>query len=224
MNFIVFFLLFQIAVCNTIHSDDFHTLFTFIHNDPCILEDVFQLQLPNYVYPYCNKEINSINTLENLDHSAFVHIERIVDDDCPFSHNTCSHYCHIYNSCNFGDRIIYYLDKDTKVSEVAEVLVKNTNLDGLTAIYSFINSKSHSDVILNKKYNYYGISHYHNIFNMNFLKTDTDLKKEITEIKDTNIIYNDYKYTLTMTGNCNFENLIYNNSNMLIYKNKIVDE
>ena len=35
--------------------------------------------------------------MENLDYSAFIHIERMVDEGCPFSHDTCSPYCYIYD-------------------------------------------------------------------------------------------------------------------------------
>lgn len=202
-------------------SSSFHTLFTFIHNDPCILEDVFQIQIPNYVKPYCNSltEMNFIQTMENLDYSAFIHIERMVDEECPFSHNTCSSYCYIYDekSCDFFDRIKYYIDTEQEITKIGEVLIKDNSIDSLQAITHFLNSEPHAKIILDKSFNYYGIAHYHDIFNINFLESDSTNKKN-NNLETISIFRQEKEYILTTEELCNSSKiLVYQNLDMKIY-------
>jgi hypothetical protein len=214
-----FFILISSASTQIV-SSSFHTLFTFIHNDPCILEDVFKIQIPNYARQYCNSltEMNYIQSMENLDYSAFIHIERMVDEGCSFSHNTCSPYCYIYDqkSCDFFDRIKYYLDFDTEIKKIGEVLVKDPSIDSLEAIVHFINSEPHAKIILDKSFNYYGIAHYHDIFNINFLESDS--MKKNNNLETISIFYQEKEYILTTQEICDSsKTLLYNNSNMKIY-------
>lgn len=222
----IFFIIihFFILISNSnskIVSSSFHTLFTFIHNDPCILESVFQIKIPNYVKPYCNSltEMNYIQTMQNLDYSAFIHIERMVDEGCSFSHDTCSQYCYIYdkNSCDFYDRIKYYLQPEQKIKNIGEVLVKDNSLEALEAITHFINSEPHAKIILDKRFNYYGIAHYDNIFSMNFLESDSIKKKE-KNLETISILHEEKEYILTTQELCDSSKiLVYENLDMRIY-------
>lgn len=225
MKYITFLLIFFLNIIkisiSQIVSSSFHTLFTFIHNDPCILENIFKLNIPEYVKKYCNdlNEINYIQIMENLDYSSFIHIERMIDEDCPFSHNTCSSYCYIYdNSCNFYDRIKYYLSPDKEIKKIGEVLVKDDSIEPLKAITHFINSENHAKIILDKNFNYYGISHYQNIFNMNFLESNIIEQSNNSTLETIFIFHDNKKYILTTQELCNENNiLVYSNSGMMIY-------
>lgn len=216
---ILFFIL--PVISSQIISSSFHTLFTFIHNDPCILETVFEIKIPDYAKQYCNSltEMNYIQTMENLDYSAFIHIERMADEGCPFSHDTCSPYCYIYDkkSCDFFDRIKYYLDFDTDIKKIGEVLVKDNSLDSLEAIVHFINSEPHAKIILDKSFNYYGIAHYHDIFNINFLESDSTNKNN-NNLETISIFHQEKEYILTTQELCDSsKNLVYQNLDMKIY-------
>lgn len=223
-TFFILFLFFSHVYTNKVTIETFHTIFQFIHNDPCILKDVFGLDLPNYIYPYCeDKTPNNLYVLDNLQYSSLIHIERIVDEGCPFSHSTCNKYCKIYNSCDFYDRIKYYLDYDIEVKKLGEVLMKDNNLDSVNVIRKFINTPSHAKVILDKEFNFFGIAHYDNLFNMNFLKAN-NIESEELNLKTVNFEYEHFNYIFTTIENCNLQNLIYNNSNMYIYQMSNEDE
>jgi len=221
--FLIIIINFFIIISNSsaqIVSSSFHTLFTFIHNDPCILEDVFQIPIPNYVKPYCHSltEMNYIQTMENLDYSAFIHIERMIDEGCPFSHNTCSPYCYIYDkkSCDFFDRIKYYLQPEQKIKKIGEVLVKDNSLNGLKAIVHFMNSEPHAKIILDKSFHYYGIAHYHDTFNINFLESVST--KKINNLETISIFHQEKEYILTTQELCDSsKKLVYQNLDMKIY-------
>ena len=183
---VILFLLSGLSVIQCFDTQDFHTLFSFIHNDPCILSDVFELSIPNYVYPYCNKDIfNNIHTFDELDYSSFVHIERMYDLGCPFSHNTCSDFCHIYTNCDFYDRIKYYIPKSIKIDKLGEVLLTTNTMDELTVLLHFLNSRNHAELLLDKSFNYYGFAYYHQYFNINFLQTNDILINNKYELKNT---------------------------------------
>lgn len=221
-NFLIINLLVLINsyISAEIVSTSFHTLFTFIHNDPCILETVFKIEIPSYAKEYCDDsliEMNYIETMENLDYSAFIHIERIVDEGCPFSHDTCSNFCYLYPTCNFDDRIKHYLDTDIQIKNVAEVLVKDNTLYPLRAITHFINSPSHGRIILDKSFNYYGMAHYGNVFNINFLES-VPTKKNKKNLETISIYHEEKEYILTTQEICDSsKTLLYKNSNMMIY-------
>lgn len=220
MKYYIIIFYFIPIITSQIISSSFHTLFTFIHNDPCILETVFKIKIPDYVKSYCNSltEMNYIQTMENLDYSAFIHIERMVDEGCPFSHDTCSHYCYIYDkkSCHFFDRIKYYIDTDQEIKTISEVLVKDNSLNSLESIIHFINNPYYVNIILDKNFNYYGIAHYHNIFNINFLESDSKIK--INNLETISIFHNETEYILTTQEICNStKKLVYTNLGMRIY-------
>jgi hypothetical protein len=185
------------------------------------MTDIFNIELPTYVSTYCNyndNNINNIHILENLDVSSFIHIERIIDLDCPFSHKTCSKFCHIYDSCDFDSRIKYYLE-GYEYNQLGEVLLRDNSLNELSVLTHFIRSYTHGIVILDKKYNFYGFSHYHNVFNINLLKSDDkNIIIDNYELKDTLIDYENKNYLFTTFEHCEYKNLIYNHTNMLIYQ------
>lgn len=217
------FLFFIKLTTAQIVTSSFHTLFTFIHNDPCILETVFKIKIPSYAKEYCNSltdstEMNYIQTMENLDYSAFIHIERIVDEGCPFSHDTCSNFCYLYPTCNFDDRIKHYLDTNIPIKNVGEVLVKDNTLDPLRAIMHFINSPSHGRIILDKSFNYYGMAHYGNVFNINFLESVSTTSEKNKNLETISIYHEEKEYILTTQEICDSsKTLLYKNSNMMIY-------
>jgi len=214
--FIIILLLLNFFQLQAFDNDNFHTIFTFIHSNPCILESVFQLEIPEYVEYYCDKKKNYIHTLENLENSAFIHIQRIYDNECPFIHETCNQFCNLYNSCKYDKRILYYLEFQPE--SIAEVLLKSDAKSELDIIYSFITSKVHGEIILNKNFNYYGFASYHNLFNVNLIKSNRNLITNKYELKDTVVYSKDNSFLLTINPNCNFENLIYNSSYMFIYQ------
>lgn len=203
----------------SLNTQNMHTVFTFVHNDPCILNNIFNISMPSYMITYCSdNNFNPIHQIEALDYSSFIHIERIVDDDCPFSHDTCSHYCHIYESCFFNDRIEYYLSNKIHVKSVGEVLLHDNHLNEINIITHFMNSKSHAEVIFDKRFNYYGMAHYDNVFNMNFLMSDSIIDLDTYEIKPCEIEFNNQKFLFTTIESCNTKNkLVYQKDTYYIY-------
>jgi hypothetical protein len=193
-------------------SSTLHTLFYFLHNDPCILPDIFDIDIPDYVYTSCDDDNdNYLYHLPVLDESSFVQIERIADvPECSFGHDTCASYCYLYDTCSFSDRISHY----TPFDSAGEIMLSSSNNDDTLQLFThFFESEDHGKIFLNKDFNAFGLSFYKNLLNINLINYNFPFQNTFYPTYD----YNNYSF-VHGKKNESMGDLVYEKNENLIYK------
>ena len=86
---------------------------------------------------------------DDLKKASDVQLSYVTDSDCPFAHETCYKYCHIYESCSMESRVKFYC-KDCYV--ISENIMKGPKMP-IESLHLFLQKEGHCQNIFDVNHN-----------------------------------------------------------------------
>lgn len=195
----------------TQEQEHLETIFSFIHFDPYILPNIFNISISSNI-PQIDNEKKIIKNINCLTKSSKIQADDIAYHNCPFTHDTCN--CSfIKNNCEFTQRIDKYCF--FPIQAYAELLIKIDN-HFLYGLQYLLQSQKHSKIFIDNSLTHFGIYQSNNVININLIKSNIKNKNKNKKLKDTIIEFNNKQYLFSTNAQITNKQCLYQNK-----KNKI---